>query len=331
MGFKNNKKKLEDSKFRKLSKEDKKEIRNFWSKYKKKPRYLWNSYYSYSSGIESAQYIPDSLYYSEILKALNNQEMGAGLSDKNIYDLLFDTKQPNTIARKQNGILLSRNYEKTDIVSVINNCVEIGNVVIKPTLGTYGGEGIKFWNDSNDISQLEEILSQNSDFIVQTKVKQHKFYNNIDKSSLNTVRIVTLLLDQEPIVLSSILRMGKGGSKVDNFSAGGIIVPVDKNGKCYDKAVQSDQSILEKHPDGFVFKNQYIHGYDKMVSEAKKLHFVIPYFKMISWDFAIDEYDEVVLIEGNYPSGQLDLHQLNIGPIFGEYTEKVLDYVYKSN
>ncbi|WP_161485689.1 hypothetical protein [Gracilibacillus timonensis] len=50
---------------------------------------------------------------------------------------------------------------------------------------------------------------------------------------------------------------------------------------------------------------------------------------MVSWDYAIDKNGDPVLIEANIPTGQIDFHQINIGPIFGEYTEKVLDHVYK--
>nr|WP_262361303.1 hypothetical protein [Gracilibacillus timonensis] len=65
------------------------------------------------------------------------------------------------------------------------------------------------------------------------------------------------------------------------------------------------------------------------MKDAFRQHCRIPYFKMVSWDYAIDKNGDPVLIEANIPTGQIDFHQINIGPIFGEYTEKVLDHVYK--
>ena len=49
---------------------------------------------------------------------------------------------------------------------------------------------------------------------------------------------------------------------------------------------------------------------------------------MISWDIAIGEDELPVLIEANLYFGQLDFHQLNNGPLFGEDTEEILHEVF---
>lgn len=51
--------------------------------------------------------------------------------------------------------------------------------------------------------------------------------------------------------------------------------------------------------------------------------------KIVSWDIAIDESGEAVIIEANY-GGDMRMHQATTGPIFGDMTEEVLDqYVLK--
>lgn len=50
--------------------------------------------------------------------------------------------------------------------------------------------------------------------------------------------------------------------------------------------------------------------------------------KMISWDLAINESGDPVLIEANFSYGQLDFHQMCNGPLFGETTEEVLNKVF---
>lgn len=57
----------------------------------------------------------------------------------------------------------------------------------------------------------------------------------------------------------------------------------------------------------------------------------MPLFRLISWDIAIDENDSPVLIEANLFVGELEFHQLNNGPIFGEETEDILKEVFQSN
>ena len=49
--------------------------------------------------------------------------------------------------------------------------------------------------------------------------------------------------------------------------------------------------------------------------------------KMISWDFAVDESGEPVLIEMNINYGELDFHQLCNGPIFGDQTKEIVKEV----
>lgn len=321
-------KRMKKGNFRKLSNDDKRSIKDYWKRYGKNISTDWCAYLSYGNGIVDKRYVPESLYYGEILKKINNQEMGNGLSDKNMYDSLFDTKQPNTIARKANGILLDKDHNRVSMDEAFNLCSEEGSVILKPTNGTYGGSGIQFWNKEDGYDNLKEILNSFKDVICQEIVKQHPFFESIHSNSLNTLRIVTLLIDDEPVHLSTILRMGRNKSKVDNFSAGGLICAVDKEGCLFEKSVQADQSIITKHPDGFVFKGKQVPFYEKIINDAKRMHYKIPYFKMISWDYSLSPQGDPILIEGNYPAGQIDLHQLNIGPIFGEHTDTVLNEVY---
>ena len=54
-----------------------------------------------------------------------------------------------------------------------------------------------------------------------------------------------------------------------------------------------------------------------------------PHFKMVSWDFAVNEHGNPIMIEANLCLGELDFHQLNNGPLFGEDTKKILDEVFQ--
>jgi hypothetical protein len=58
---------------------------------------------------------------------------------------------------------------------------------------------------------------------------------------------------------------------------------------------------------------------------------MIPHFKLVSWDIAIDDTNEAVLIEANMRKGGIDIIQFNSGPIFGDLTERVLDEVFEKN
>jgi hypothetical protein len=53
----------------------------------------------------------------------------------------------------------------------------------------------------------------------------------------------------------------------------------------------------------------------KVYDVVQKAHKKLPYFKLISWDLAIDKNAEVVLIEYNVGGQDINIHQLNNGPV----------------
>nr|WP_275431594.1 sugar-transfer associated ATP-grasp domain-containing protein [Salinicoccus roseus] len=252
-----------------------------------------------------------------------------GLHHKNVQEQIFDAKQPRTIVRKINNHLADSNYNTLTIDQALNLCEREEEIIIKPSTGTYGGQGIIFWNPEDGLEKLKDIISSLDQLIIQEVVKSHKFMREINESSINTLRVVSLLVDGEPVILSSLLKMGTNGSRLDGLSAGGIIAVFEKSGSLRESAVQIDQTVRTQHDDGFVFKGKKIPSYDALINDAKHQHNRIPYFKMVSWDYAIDESGDPVLIEANIPTGQIDIHQINNGPIFGEYTDAVLDHVYR--
>ena len=140
---------------------------------------------------------------------------------------------------------------------------------------------------------------------------------------------MTLLWNNSVRVLSSVLRMGINGSKVDNASAGGITCGIKAD--AYLKAIAFDKygNKYEMHPQGTVFSDIQIPVFEKVKNIAMGLQMRFPYTAMISWDFAIGVNGEPILIEANFMRGELGFHQLNNGPIFGSETEKILEAVIK--
>ena len=130
-------------------------------------------------------------------------------------------------------------------------------------------------------------------------------------------------------ILSSILRMGVGDSKVDNASSGGISVGIKENGQLKNVAYSNTGIRYDVHPSSNVhFEEVTIPNFEQMKELVIKLQSRFPYFRLISWDLAVDDNNEPLLIEANLCDGELDFHQLNNGPIFGEDTEAILQEVF---
>ena len=239
---------------------------------------------------------------------------------------------PRTIIRKVDGEFLDDVYRAITLDEAVERCVEAGQIVFKEAICSHGGHGVIFFDFSADsVDKFRNLLvsGKSKNIIVQDVVRQHKCLNSIYDKSINTVRIMTLFLDGETHVLSTVLRMGRDGSRVDNASSGGIVCGVDEKGALKEFAFDTKGNRWDRHPQGTVFKGTQIEGinrcHDLVNSLAGRL---CTTSRMISWDLAIGEDGEPVLIEMNLTFGQVDFHQMCNGPIFGDMTEVMLERIY---
>ena len=169
------------------------------------------------------------------------------------------------------------------------------------------------------------------DYIVQAIILQHPEFDRVHKGSVNTIRITTLLMPERVYVLSSVLRMGVNASRIDNATAGGITAGINADGslKEYATTYYSGEKLY-KHPQGLVFDGFDVPSYDKALILAILGASLIPHFRLVSWDIAIDVNGDAVLIESNMRKGSINFHQFNNGPLFGDLTERVLNEVFQN-
>lgn len=328
---------IENRKLGKYSKtsptrEFKKQVRDYWEKYNVRVSPKWAWYYASKNGIYDPRYIPNTLYYTKIDQYFNKRKLGWGFNDKNYYSRIFPgVKQPDIILRKINGFILDEKYNqinKTQAWELISQNTEI---VCKPALDTGSGRGLHFWNTKDDKDKIERFLSDASslDYVVQKVIKQHPDLSKIHASSINTLRIVSILLDDGVHILSSNLRMGTGIERIDNVTAGGISCGIKDDGSLKMMASEYYSGVMmECHPQGTVFNGFKIPSYDKAIEMVKKSAPTIPHFRLVSWDIAIDENGEPVLIEANMRKGGINLNQFNNGPLFGDLTDRILSEVF---
>lgn len=303
----------------------------FWKKYKKvSPKWGW--YYASKNGIEDPRYIPNDLYYTKIDQHFNNRKLGWGFNDKNYYSLIFPgVRQPEVVVRNIGGILEDEHYGLLTKETALEKICKNDEVVCKPTLESGSGRSIQFWNTKTDRDKIKAFIddANEKDWIIQKIIKQHSELNKVHATSINTLRIVSILMQEGVYVLSSNLRMGSGGGRIDNVTAGGISAGINPDGtlKKYATAYFSGERF-EKHPQGLVFEGFVVPGYQKAVEMVKSIHPLISHFRLVSWDIAVCEDGEPMLIEANMRKGGINLNQFNNGPLFGDMTERVLDEVF---
>lgn len=187
---------------------------------------------------------------------------------------------------------------------------------------------LKINNTTINIESLRIKLKENR-YLIQEVVCQHPDMARLHPQSLNTIRFVTIR-DQrtgEIKPFPSILRIGTGGSFVDNTSQGGLAVAVDlENGKLgkygYFKPEFGTRTAV--HPDsGIKFSEFEIPCFKEAKEQAIKLHSMLPSIHSIGWDIAIGE-NGPVFIEGN-DNWEINGPQICNGPL------KNIWYSYKYN
>ena len=128
-------------------------------------------------------------------------------------------------------------------------------------------------------------------------------------------------------MLGAALRIGKTGSKVDNASSGGVIVGVDDNGKLaqcvYDK--YGNASTIY---NGIDFSNEEftIPNFEMVKAFAIKICKRLPHMRLFALDIVLNESNTPKLIEVNTQNFSVKFLQLTKQPVFGEFTNDVIEY-----
>ena len=276
---------------------------------------------------KSPKYITKKTFHSIIEPSVNNIIYAEVFSNKNYLDLILkNANVPQVLVRKIDGTLLNLNYELISNEEAKKILLEEKEEMIyKPTIESCGGRGIIFLDNKIAENRINDILQQDN-FIIQRIVKQHEKLKEFNSSSLNTVRVMTLLLNNNVHILYMVLRVGKEGMKLDNASAGGIQIPIMKNGMFSNNIVTidnkkvTDEKILKK------YNNKEMPFYNQIAKEVKRLHPFISTCKIVGWDIAIDEKGNPTVIEINLEDiGMTDKSQAVNGPLFGEITDNLLN------
>ena len=325
-----------------INAQEREELDEFWSQYlspELRSVLIDYRYYDlYNSvrreGEPMYQYLPDSFYQAFVDEYFTNPQHSAPCDDKNMYDMYFhDLKRPITVFRKIDGLLLDANYGALTLKQVVDKCRDCGEVVLKPAKFSAGGRGIMFWNAETDSADKIAEYLQNTRFVIcQEIIKQHHELNRLSPNSVNSIRMMTVVFNDEPHLLSSVLRMGSNDARVDNFTNGGIASGIKPNGQLRNVAYDVCANKYERHPLGTEFESVTIPNYSQCVDIVKVLaRRFATISRQISWDFAIDETGQPLIVEFNLTRGGMDVHQLCNGPIYGSMTKDVLKEVFSNS
>lgn len=310
-----------------LTKEQEAAIRAYYGSHVDKVDLWAHNFYTEKTGIFHVDYMPDDLYYSAIDTYFNDWREARFSDNKCFYTRMFTgIRQPENIASRIGGLWYVGDYQPISREQLDQLLEKEQEVVVKKAMGSEGGKGVYFVKGA-DFATVEAKIKD--DILIQRPLVQHPQISAINATSVNTIRILSLLTEEGAKPYSAILRIGINGARVDNASSGGITCGISAEGKLKQYAYKANGQRYDRHMDsGVIFDGYEIPGFQKCWQAVPALHIQVPHFKLVSWDFAIAEDGEPILVEANLHYGQLDFHQLNNGPIFGEDTHKILQEVF---
>lgn len=225
-------------------------------------------------------------------------------------------------------IVDSIDIDCSKIESFIQECKKM---FFKPLRG-HSGQGVKMLQAHNITRDtLNGLYEKFGPYILEELINQGKEMSELHPSSINTVRCATVKTSKGCEIFGCALRMGKGGSSVDNAGAGGLYATVDFNyGIVVSKAIDNIGNEYLSHPDTKViipgFKLPDWNNAKQMVEELAS---IIPEAGLIAWDLAYDEKGWC-LVEAN-DIGEQYLFQGPIGRGIKPKLLSLLDFSKKLN
>lgn len=300
---------------------------------------LWLRFYSLGNKRLTIDYVPENIYYTKIEPLLNEIAYSISYSDKNFYELFYKGNLfPETIIHCVDDCYYNQKYELTCIHSdkELNQKLSSNkNLIVKPSIESGGGSGVKLFQNINgvfksddDFLTLSFLESFHGNFVIQSVIQQHPFFQQFCKSSVNTIRILTYrsVTSNKVHVLHGILRVGVEGSHVDNANSGGFSIGLDEFG-VLNKMAFKKSGIQYSTINGFSLdKHLVIPCFKQLKQQAVEIAQRNIHHRLLGLDMVLTINNEVKCIEVNNTNNEINFYQLNNGSLFGRFTDEVIEY-----
>lgn len=209
---------------------------------------------------------------------------------------------------KREVIRVKKNEEPTE--ENLNKLSEFAarheNYVVKPVYAAFGTavriENIAMYDSVEDA----HASYRRNGVVIEELIEQGEAMARIHAGSVNTLRIPTVIIkneEGEPEIklFHPSLRMGREGSFVDNFSAGGISALIDpETGMIYTDGADKKGNSYLCHPDsGIQFRGFRIPEWEAAVAMVKEAAFMIPDNHYCGWDLAYTKERGWCMVEAN--------------------------------
>ena len=327
-----------------LTDDQKKQIDDFYlENYGKKVPYKWHRLYQSYTGKFDYRYLPEPLLSTK-LELLDNKRLqvlpmeNKALIGNFARGLEGKVRIPKTYVMGMQGRYYDENGNPIDKESAVAKLTQLHDgryfAICKKTIDTSSGRDVRLIEVENGIDvrkneKLQDVLaSMGKNFVVQERLQAHPAFAALYAGSINTLRVVSYQTKNGYKVAPIIIRIGKDGY-VDNAHQGGMFVGVTSEGKLLKEAVTEYQQRYTVHPvTGVAFEGYSLPKVPEIMQCAIDMHKNYPSMRFISWDFTVDQDENIVLIEANLHSHTIWMSQYAHGKgFFGEDTAEMLQLI----
>ncbi len=295
-----------------------KDMYALWSYYRCLPyHYIKYGVYRKSSKGEVLDYLPPKLV-KRYQRHVNPADSRINANDKIIFNQLMTTADVVIapiyfIIDRYSGITHLESNTNIQFDSFLNALSQYDNkrFFVKPYDGTCGEGVFKFELKDGELLIENKVHNEAAFFdalllprfeklIVQSAIEQHQVLHTLCPSSVNTVRIHTLVLNNEIVSQSAILRIGNGESCIDNAAKGGLFVKINMDtgqlGFTATNIAKYGGITTDCHPvTGVKFEDVTIPYWSEVLKIIKVGAEQLKPLKALGWDVAIGVDGPVVL------------------------------------
>ena len=244
----------------------------------------------------------DSQRATQITRGISNSIV-ARMNDKKFWHFFDNKTEFNQLfsAQVKRGWLNLLEASEEDFAKFLEGR---GDIICKPIDGSSGQGILKCTPEEyGDPKALYQRLREAGIGIVEDKVIQHPAIAALCPTSVNTIRVATLLGDKKEGIVYAYIRIGNG-KVMDNVDCGGMAAPVDiETGVITGVGANKAGETYEIHPmTGTKIPGTQIPYWEDVKTMCLNAMHVVPQVRFVAWDVAITE-DGPVFIEGNsFPS-----------------------------
>ncbi len=278
-------------------------------------------------------YFVDALHIKYIVEKFNPFHQVISLENKAMGDIYFpEIPFPEVYVRALNGLFYDSQMNILSLNEAIRLLSSKRTFIIKPSIDSLCGAGV----EKVVVEELEQqekalcdiILRGGENFIAQECLTQEPVISSLNPTSINCCRITSIYMNGK-FGYSSILKVGKLGSHVDNWHSSyfigmandGTVLPHGFDKKCYRVA---------KTDSGIKFGGMKVPCFDKMVALVEKCHkYYFANCGVIGWDIMVDSQNNPRVLEMNISRPGVVGEQLASGTFFADFRNEICNTLLK--